>query len=385
MEDRVDEAGAVAILVHHRDVDRVLVLSCRIGRRGLEMLRELAVAQLAGQLLRQQIVDVHIGKARIGQQRIPHPVGHARGIDLGLQPLGRERVRARLQALQNVQQQQGNDALARRRALVHHMVSEPALDRLHELATIGGEVLKRVHATEAAQIGDDVLRDLSLVEAGAALLGDFAQGGAQLRLAVNRSDGRCLAIDQHDVARGGGGQQLRVHGPVGAGARRHGIALLGEADGIFQKAAHGQPAEPLRQGDPGVHGARHRDHVGRLAAQLLFLARGKNGLQGGGLGRPAGAVVGRDPVGALLAVQRKAVSSNAGGARLHHALDRTGRDGGIHGGAAVLQDANSGLGGGRVRGCRHAVRGHDDGTARILEITHNSFSSLCCWDLDFGQ
>ena len=47
-------------------------------------------------------------------------------------------------------------------------------------------------------------------------------------------------------------------------------------------------------------------------------------------------------------------------------------DGGVHGVAAVLQDADGGGGGQRVGGRAHAVRGEDGRAAGFLEIAHGA-------------
>ncbi len=69
--------------------------------------------------VRQQAGDRHLGKGRIGDMRVAFAVGELRCFELQMQAISAQRIAAGLLGavgLQDIQHEQGGEALARRRA-----------------------------------------------------------------------------------------------------------------------------------------------------------------------------------------------------------------------------------------------------------------------------
>ena len=123
---------------------------------------------------------------------------------------------------------------------------------------------------------------------------------------------------------------------------------------------------------PGIDGARNGDGKGGIARDLGCSDRRPAAFQRGPGRSASGAVEGHDPVLAARRIKGKAVAADAGRAGLDDALHGGGGDRCIHGIAAVLQDIDCGQGGKRMRGRRHALARHDDGTTGLMKISHRN-------------
>jgi hypothetical protein len=70
----------------------------------------------------------------------------------------------RVEAFENLQDQQRDNSLPVRRTLVHVVAPEAGLDRVHVLAAELREIVHRVQPAHAAQTGDDVFGDKAFVK-----------------------------------------------------------------------------------------------------------------------------------------------------------------------------------------------------------------------------
>jgi len=222
-------------------------------------------------------------------------------------------------------------------------------------AVVAGEVrnLAQRAAGLAREVGD-AAGQFALVEAGAARLGDLAQGARLGREAPPLAGLRRLPLRQEGVGEARlAGQLGGLRGPLARDGGRDRETLLGIGDGRLEQGGERQLAEALRQGLPARHLARHGDRAP---------AGGRHGLAAGEiLRRPGGrrAAAGVQAVqAAAMPDQREQIAADAVHDRLDHG-QRNGRgDGAVHRVAAGQQHAQAGLrrqrlaGGYRI-GCQH--------------------------------
>ena len=311
-------------------------------------------------LIRQQAAEGHLGHRRIGEHGVPVPVGQARRLDLQVQALHRQRFQfVEGEPGQDVEDFEGDDALAVGRALIDVVAAVGSLDGSHVLALGLGEVVQAVQSAEAVQVLNDVLGDGAPIEGVAPPFGDAAQGLRQLRLAVEVAGLRRLAAGQEDAGRGRvRAQGVGVKVPVEGDAPMDAIAVAGVRDGRLEQLAQALRAVVLDQPRPGVDGAGHGHRVGRggidLGDPLFGVPFGNRRRR-----RPARPVVGDHPVATAGREQGEAVAADARRPGLDHALDGTGRHRRVDGVAAVPQHLQRAQRGRRLRGGGHAVEGMD--------------------------
>ena len=158
------------------------------------------------------------------------------------------------------------------------------------------KIFQAVQAADLAQRRDDILGNLSEVEAVASLCRDGPQGAGKRGLADNGARRRRFAIDKK-IAGGvhAFAQLFAVARPVPRGARTDHKPIFGGADGRLQRCVEPLAAVPLQQRSPEVDRAGNGDRVrpgerDRLEAALQIPL-------GAGLDRRrAGAVIGEDVV-----------------------------------------------------------------------------------------
>ena len=232
VEDRVDEADRIALFVDDRDVDRVTM------QRHLEIWQ---FGQCPGQVdlfgqsprevCRKQFIDRHIGLGRIGNPCVAGSIGEAGGLDFQMQPVGGVRFQRVVEAGEDVEDQQRDDALAVWRAFVDGVATEVGGDRGDVFALGFRKILQCMETAMGVEMRYHVFSDRSLVEAVAAFGGNLAERCGKLRLAVRFSDARCATAGQEDLGcRLVCGEKLLFLLPVAVDARRDGIAFLGIAD-----------------------------------------------------------------------------------------------------------------------------------------------------------
>ncbi|MOA14222.1 hypothetical protein D3C78_1343110 [compost metagenome] len=172
---------------------------------------------------------------------------------------------------------------------------------------------------------------------------------------------------------GGGVARLRLQfigggGPLVRHDRRHGVAALGDFDGGLKQLLERQLAQLFVQRGPAGHHARHRHGVpaalgldGQAVGARAVLGLEVFGVPGGG--RHARRVQAMQ----FLAVPDDGEAIAAQAAR--HGFDQHdrggGRNGGVHGVAALEQHAQAGLGRQRVRRGHHVARKQRDANGRI--------------------
>ncbi len=256
-------------------------------------------------------------------------IGEARRLDAEMEPLRRGRIHAlHVELLEDVEDDQGGDALAVRRQLGDADALVVTDHRRLDRAAVACEVLELEEAALGLRGADDVLGDAALVEALGALGGDLLQRRAQRRAGHALAGGRGAAVDEV-VPCGAGilGEGSDIARPVEGDARRHRPAFLGVADGVLQHAAEVEPAVGLEDRLPGLDGAGHgdgMDGIGRHGGE----AGGPQLLGGHGLGGAARAVIAPDRL-AGLGDEGEAVAADAGHVRLDHGHDADRGDGGI--------------------------------------------------------
>ncbi len=273
---------------------------------------------------------------------------------------------AQVEALEEVQGLQHGVPLRIRRALVDLVAAVVDVDRLALERLVAGQIRLADDPAVGLHAGDERGGDRPGVEAGRALGGDSAQRLGQVRVLDDVAHHQWLAVAEPDL---GGRRELAELGlaalePAGQvlGDR---IALLRHFDGRRQHLGQRLGAVFLQRqcgaADRARHGNREPAVVGHAAVRVVVV-------DGGGLGRVAGAVDELHFLGLGQVDQGEHVGAEAGHARLDLALDRPGGDGGVHGVAAGLEHAHAHFGGQRMAGRDHALRAHHRGPPTGLRL-----------------
>ncbi len=356
----LDEAHHVAFAVGGGEVDGIAFLQGRVAR--LQAARG-AVADegpaLGGVVLREQPGERHLHEGGIGVELGPVLEGQLLGL--------REEVRVlraaegdlrEVVAFEDVQHLEGRDALAVGRQLPHVVAAVVDADGLHPVRVVGGQVLVAEEAAVGLHVGIDLPGDLALVEGVAALLGQELQRLRQAGVAEDLPAHRAaLAVHREGL------QEARVlaqhrHAAVPVVGDELGDreALLGVLDGRRQHLRHGQPAELPVQLEPAVHAAGHAHGQGALGGDVLE-AELLEVVEGEGLRRAPAAVEAVELLRLRVPHDGEEVAPHAASRGLHEAQGRVRRDGGVHGGAALLEDVQGDLGDQGLARAGHAVLG----------------------------
>ena len=278
-----------------------------------------------------------------------------------------------LEALQDVEHQQRDHALAVGRALIDLMAAVGGADRVDELAGRAREVVDGVQAAGLGEEPHHALGELTPVERFGPVRRDPLQGVGERRQADLLAGGRRMIVGQvEDAACGAAQQAFAGLCPVMGDPRGDDEAALGVADGGLQELVQPLAAVGREQPRPGIDRARHGHAMGvgveighALLPQALEARRGR---------RPAGAVEG-DDAAARRRQQHEAVAADAGHRRLDHALHGDGRDRGVDRVAAGAQHVERGQRRRRMRCRRHAALAVGDRPPRQREVTHATPSS----------
>ena len=316
-------------------------------------------------LVRQHVIEPERRGVGIADEAVAGIVGQRRRLGLEMDAGGAERVEpGHVEMRQDLRHEERRGAVAVGGQLDKLVVAVGPRDRLDVIAGGRGEIVEGVGAAEGAQGGDHVLGHFALVEAGPALAGDAAQHLGLARSAEERAEAERLAVMQVEFPRLAL-QGVGVAGPVEGHARRHRDPGLGVVDRRGEAGGEAEPAPILREPHEGIDGARDRDGVG--GAQRHRRMAGRAQARGIEPGRRAARAV--QPDDALLAGgldHHEGVAAEPGHRRLAEPEQHRRRDGGIDRIAAVLQDADRGLGRQRMRGRAHAVQRQDEGSAGLV-------------------
>ncbi|MHC2777594.1 hypothetical protein ACVIM7_007085 [Bradyrhizobium liaoningense] len=377
MRDRIDERADVAVLVHDRDVDGRGIHRRRHVRQVKHAVHADLADVLVGKALLEHLGDVDPHVLGRGNMHLAVHVGDACRFRLEMEALDAHgRVLGQIEARQDVEHQERGDARAVRRALPDIVALVQGAYRRGHFGRVRGEIVERVQAADAPEGLDHVLRDRPLVEGVAAILGDRAQGLAELGLANDVAGHRRLAARQQ-VAHGVGAilQLLELVLPVEGDAGRDDVAFLGRLDRRLKQPVETELAVVAQNRREGIDHAWDRDRMRRgqrhgvdLALEIPVGVRR--------LGRTAGAVIGDDLALAARLDQRKTVPADAGRLRLNHAEQGRGGNGRVHRRAAIAQHLDRRERGLRVRGRDHRVGGVDRGPAGEMEVSHRISCSL---------
>ena len=273
--------------------------------------------------------------------------------------------RPQVEAFEDVEHLEGRHALAVRRQLVETIALVVCADGLNPVGVLCGEVVHRHRPVEAVEVLDDPPSDLTLVEGVTAALGELTIGPSEARVGDYLTVFGGLPVQQilsgeMGVAREAGS----LGGPSGGSDLGHGEALLGVLDGWLEDFGEGHRAVLGEQCGPTVHGTGDTDRKRAGHGDLLEAARSEE-LNIGGGGREAAAVETRKLARLGCVDQGEHVATRSG----HHGLDDGecggGRDGGVNGVPALLQDAQARLRGQRLAGRDHAVAGDDGGASGV--------------------
>ena len=321
-------------------------------------------------VLREQHLHRDLGIRRVGDEGVAVSVCKPRRLDEPVHAVRRKRVLRRLEPLEHVEDEQGDDADAVGRAFEHGVAAIVAGDRLDILRLAGREVLFRVQAAERAQLAYHVRRNLALVERRPAFAGNPLQRLCKLGLAECAAFPDSLAARQEARRRVGvAGKAPRGIAPVRSRAGMDDEAFLGIADRRLQELVEALAAMVLQKLLPGIDGAGHGHRmrarfVECVDAPLPEPLRRKRSR------RVAGPVERNRRRRAGGRVEAEAVPADAGGLRLGHAHHRAGGDRGIDGVAARPQHLHPGQRrGGLARG-DHRVGRADGRAARNMKIAH---------------
>ena len=308
---------------------------------------------------------------------LAHHVGDPRRLGFEMEALDTHRGKLRqIEPRQDVQHHQHGDARTVRRALPDIVALIRGADRHRGLGAMGGEILQRMQAADAAQGLHHVRGDSPRVERIAAALGDRPQGLAKLGLVDHIARHRRLAMRQQ-IALGVGAllQLLELQVPVEGIARGHHIALFRGLDRGLQQGIEPEPAVILQDGFPGIDRAGNADGVCRrqldrtqIVFEIPFGCRRHR--------RAARAIIGNDPALAFRLHQREAVAADAGGLRLDHAEQRACRNRRVCGRAACPHHLDRRQRRQRMRRRHHRILRMDRRSAGEMEIPHAQLLTL---------
>ena len=258
----------------------------------------------------------------------------------------------------DVEHFQEQKALGGRSGLIDGMSPVGGADGFPDIGVMVGEIGggEQIHPRRLVQAGDHLAGQGAAVEGVGAAFGYGADGGGQVGVDQRFAfPGRASPLGQVDG--GGGGearQQFGVGGKDAGDAGRHGEAVLGVADGRRQQVGEGHRAEPLVQRLPCRRLARHRNRMRAgnrhqrqpLPAIVVGCCAGR---------RRAAAVDVEHRAGCGIVGQDERIAAQPAHWHDGDALHGGHGQGGVKGGAAILQNAQAGGGGQGGIGTHHAL------------------------------
>lgn len=272
--------------------------------------------------------------------------------------LGRaERDLGKIVAFQDVEHLQRRDALAVGWQLPHVITAVIGAHRLDPFALMAGHVLVTQVAAIGLEVGADGACDRPLVERVAAAVGDLLQGVGQVRVLPQLALARGVPVDGELLLEAGVLRQPRYRAvPVIGNGFGHRMAFARVADRRSQVLRHRLATEALMQRKPAIHRARYR-HRQRPGRRNVFQPAPLKLGQGQRLGRTTGAVVTVKLAGLGIPDDGEQIPTHPIAGRLHQAQRRIGGDRRVHRRTAVFHHIQRDLGGQRLRGRRHRMRG----------------------------
>ena len=373
-EIRLDERHHHAVRIRGGEVDRAARLRRAIG--GEAGPAPVDQARPPGQVIRRQqrgrierhvagLGDMLVG---IGQRQLGRFDGEMHRLDIV------DRIGADAEISKNAEGDQGDDALAVRRDLVHGSAGELLRQRADPVGPVRAKIVERQNRAMPGGVGGDLLGNRAAIEALAFGLDDRFERRCQRRIAEALAGLGCAALRQEGVGEARLlAEQPAAHLPEAGDDRRDGETVAGIADGRRGQRRERQAAEAAPERDPAGDGARHGDAV--PAARRHGAASGEARRRPGG-GRPAGRV---QPV-QFLAVPEdgEGVAAEAAAGRLDHGQRHGGGKRRVDGVAALRQHGEAGLSRERLRGRDDVVAEHGGALRRVglCEIDHRLFFSL---------
>jgi hypothetical protein len=179
----------------------------------------------------QQPLHRDLGKGRIADMPVTFHICELAGLDLQVESLCRQRIVDGLAEAEHVEQQQGGQALAGRRALPHPHAAISGGDRRRIVAAMPGEIVGVMQAALGAQAAHHVGGDPAAVKRISSAARDRRQGLGEGGKSDAITGQRRLAFGQHrGTGRRIAAQPVRIARPIAGDARCDDEAVLGQLD-----------------------------------------------------------------------------------------------------------------------------------------------------------
>ena len=268
---------------------------------------------------------------------------------------------------EQVQHLECRDALARRRKLEHVVAAIVGLHRLDPLGRVLREIVEREEAAFLVRERDETLGDFALVEGLATAFGNHLERLGEGRVLEHFADPRGLTVLEVNLrcVRVGAAHLGRFDpAPVARDHFGHRHALLGILDTRREQFLEALRAELLSQFVPAIdaagHGPTQRPGGRNLRHPFVFEERHVR------LARsPAVRVQSVKLLRLRVPDDGEEVAAHAARHRFHEPHRGTGRDGGIDGVAAILENVQPDLSRNRMARRNDPVRGNSDGASGL--------------------
>ena len=364
----LDQRDHHAVGVGGGEVDRVAFVELRgrarlhFAQRGVHRDQR---AAFAGVVLGDQPLDGRGMERGIG---VPaRAVGERQllGLDEQMHMLGAaEAVGLQIVGFEQVEDLQRGDALPARRQFPQLDAAITRRHRFDPVAGVRGHVLVGEEPVVRGEVIADHARDVARVERVAATVSDRLQRVREIRVAPGLAGARRATVDGELLGEARPLAQSRHRTvPVVGDHLGHRVPFAGVTDGRRQVVGHRLATETVVQGEPAVDrsGHRHRQRAGGrdvLQAAALELSQGER------FRRAARTVVAIELLRLRVPDDGEQVATDAVAGRLHQAERGIGRDRRVDCRASALHHVQRDLGGQRLRGSRHRMRGDHLRTGR---------------------
>ena len=261
-EKALDERDPVAPAVGHRDVFSIPGDRRRSNVRCRSAVRE-PVPHGRHAPFGQEVQATHGHALAVCEVKLAVGKGAFLGFNEQVQVVGTVVVkRPEVVALQDLEHLQRHESLGRRRQLVDVVAAIGDMDGIDPIRGVVLEIAQSEGATRLLRTTHQLFRHLAAIEELRAPLGDAAHCARQVRLPEHFT--RCRRPAVNEITCRGLlvlSQLLLEIAPLVARERTYREALLGVADGGFEKFPQGACTVVFEQGLPAVHRSRHRYRV----------------------------------------------------------------------------------------------------------------------------
>ena len=363
----LDQRNRVSLFVDHTEENRVAAEVSGMDRGQLHgPVRPDERPALGGVVFGKKQVRGQGHLFRVGDVMVAVGEGEFLGLHHQMGGVGRKVAhRGKVEAFQEIQDQKGGDALGIGRGLKD---GEAAIGGRGRFPPGGFHVLKIFFTQQAAVLlkkPGDCPADFPAIENIPSFPGDLLQVPGQIGVGQNGSRTGRLASREKE---GGGIWKLRQFGrsliDFETEDVRDGKAFPGVSDSRFEDGGYGQHSVSAMGFEPPIHraGDGHRQNPpqgnrGHAAFLKKFHARG--------IGRATARIQEGQVLFGCVVDQPESIASDPAHVRIDHVEDGIRGDGGIHGGPALFQDIDSGLGCQIVGGGHHSMGGHGDRTVLL--------------------